>query len=111
MEGLLPGGVTQHQIEAWKLKHGVDKVKAFDIPVNDEGTEIATGYFRKPDLQVIAISSKFIENDPIKAGLVLFENCWLGGDERITKDDELKMSAIESLNTMFRVRTATIKNL
>ncbi len=96
------------QIKRWKAKYG--EVNQITVPIDDEGNTV-TAYFRKPDLNIIAAASKFAETDPIKSGLILFENCWLGGDETIKQDDEAKLSAIKSLGKLFKVRDAEIKKL
>lgn len=106
----LPGGVTQRQVDEWKASHGEGKVFAVDVPVNDSGATV-TAYFRKPDLDTIAVAAKVAQSNPVKSGLVLFDNCWLGGDPKVKEDDECKMSAIEALNGMFVVRAAKVKNL
>lgn len=95
------------QIKNWKEKYV--SVHQIDVPLEDES--IVTAYFRKPDLRTLSAAAKFAESDPIKSGNILFENCWLGGDEIIKTNDEAKLSAIQALGTVFKVRTATIKKL
>lgn len=106
----LAGGVTQRQINEWKAKYGENKVREIEIPIDDEGNTVI-GYFRKPDLDVIAAAAQFAQSNPVKSGLILFDACWLGGDPIIKDDDECKMSAIEALNGQFIVRAAKVKNL
>jgi hypothetical protein len=102
---------TPEQIEAWKQQYGIDQVFEISVPLNDENTEFVTGYFRKPNLQAISASAKVMEADPIKSGIIMFDNCWLGGEEKFKNNDEAKMSAIEQLNKLFQIRIATVKNL
>lgn len=109
--------VTPEEIAAWKARYGTDKVKEFTIPISDEQNEhdeylnTVTGYFRKPDLKVIGAAGKFSETDPIRSGLILFEECFLGGDPEFRENDEVKMSAIKTLNGWFKIRVAVIKNV
>ncbi len=104
-------GVTAAQIEAWKQHYGIDQVFEISVPLDDDNKEFVTGYFKKPNLQAISASAKVIEMDPIKAGIIMFDNCWLGGDEKFKNNDEAKMSAIDELNKLFQIRTAHVKNL
>jgi hypothetical protein len=100
--------MNEAQIKSWKAKHG----EVYAISVADEATEKEyTGYFKKPDLKIIAASAKFTTEDPVKAGIVLMENCWLGGDEELKNNDEMKMGVIQQLSTLFKVKQATIKKL
>lgn len=105
----LPGGVTELQLNKWKSQYG--EVKLISVPLDDEGKNHAHGYFRKPDLDIIAAASKFAQDEPFKSGNVLFENCFLGGDPEIKNDDECKMSAIVAMKGIFKVRVAVIKNV
>ncbi|MDB9498574.1 hypothetical protein [Nodularia spumigena] len=104
------------QIAAWKKEHGEKAVLAISIAVDDSVSEkgepinAVTGYFKKPDMKVLAKVSPFTA-DPVQSGLIMFNECWLGGDESIRQDDELKMSAIVQLNSVFKIRQASIKNL
>jgi len=99
--------VSEAQIKRWKAKYG----EVYAISVKDENGEDLTGYFRKPDLNVIAAASKFAEADPVKSGIVMFENCWLGGDEAIKDDDEAKLGVIKSLGQLFKIKEAEVKKL
>lgn len=108
-EELLPGGVSQEQINKWKKQHG--QVFAISIPLDDEGKEKATGYFRKPNLDIVSAANKVGKTDMIRGGLVAFESTFLGGDPIIKEDDEVKMSAIEAVGQLFKVREAEVKNL
>ncbi len=101
--------VTVTQINQWKKKWG--DVFAVEVPLDDEGKKIATGYFKKPTLDTIKASSKYIESDPIKASEIVFLNCWLGGDEAIKENDEAKMSAMQKVSSLFKVRQAKLKKL
>ena len=105
----LAGGVTEANIAAWKEQY--KNVFEIKVPTDDTGKNHAIGYFKKPDLDIIAASAKFAETDPIKSGIVVFDNCWLGGDETMKNDDECKISAISALNDLFKIRLAEVKNL
>lgn len=105
----LPGGITTTQLNQWKAKHGaVSQVK---VPLNDEETEYVYCYFKKPTLDIIGAAAKFAETDPVKSGNILFESCYLGGDAEVKEIDECRMSAMQALSSMFKVRASEIKNL
>lgn len=106
---LLPGDITPAQLNAWKAKYG--KVFAIEVNVDEDGKDIATGYFKKPDLSVIGLVQKIGKEDPMKASISGFTNCWLGGDERFLSDDEIKLSAINEMGKLFKIRSARVKNL
>lgn len=99
---------TPAQIKQWKQTY--KEIYQVDVPLDDEGT-IGIGYVRKPDLDVIGASAKYAESDPIKSGNIMFESCWLGGDERITESEEAKLSATQKIAKLFKVRVSTIKKL
>ena len=105
---ILPGGVTPAQLGAWKQRWG--EVYAFSIKSDDEGT-VVTGYFKKPDLITIAASATKAEADPVGSGIIVFENCWLGGDESIRTNDEQKFAAIREVNKLFRIRAVEVKKM
>lgn len=100
---------TPAQIKKWKQDHG--EVHQIDVPLDDEGKKIATGYFKKPNLEIMSAAAKYAESDPVKSGSVLFENCWLDGDQQLKNNDEAKLSAIAQLGQLFKVRAASIKKL
>ena len=106
---LLPGGVTQAQIDKWKSQHG--EIKQIVIPLDDLGKNNAHGYVRKPDLDVISAANRFSDTDPLQAGQILFENCFLGGDPEISQNQEAKMSAMTAISQLFKIRKAEIKNV
>lgn len=98
--------ITDAQIKNWKNTWG----DVYQIDVTIVEGDIATAYFRKPDLNIIAAASLHSE-DNIKSGLILFENCWLGGDDRIQKSDEAKLAATIRLAPLFKIPEASIKKL
>lgn len=100
--------ITQAQIKSWKKKWG--EVFQIDVPTDDEGN-IAIGYFKKPNLETISAAEQFVESEPIKAGNIMFNNCWLGGDDQVKENDECRISAIKVIGSLFKVRTATLKKL
>ena len=99
---------TAAQIKQWKARH--KEIFEIEVPLDDKGNK-ATAYFKKPDLTLIGAASKFSDSDPIKTGNILFEGCWVGGDETIKENDEARLSAMQTLGQLFKVRQATLKKL
>ncbi len=72
---------------------------------------MVVGYFKKPNLETIAAASRFMDSDPVRGGSVVMENCWLGGDEEIKTNDEVKFSVLLQVNKLFRVLEAQVKKM
>lgn len=105
---LLPGGVTQAEIDKWKSEHK----DVFKIDVkDDDGKIIATGYFKSPNRATIGAAMKFIKDNPVRMNEIIMQNCWLGGDKEMQTDDSLFMSASTELAELFQIRAAEIKKL
>jgi len=111
MKNELPSGITQENIDQWKKQYGSKNIFSVKVPLDDDNKKFASCIVRKPDLKVIAAAVKFELTDPIKSGIVMFENCYLGGDEIIKQEDELKSSVIQELNHLYIVRKSELKNL
>lgn len=104
---MLPGGVSQAQLKQWKNRWG----EVTQISVKTDDGRTLYGYFKKPDLETIAASTRFIDTDPVKGGVIVMENCWLGGDEAIKTDDEAKFSVILRVNKLFKVLETEVKKM
>jgi hypothetical protein len=105
---MLPGGITEVQLKQWKTRWG--DVYQISVKLDTEGST-ATGYFKKPTLETIAAAGRVMDNDPIRAGQVVFENCWLGGDETMKNSDEAKLAAIREVNKLFRILETEVKKM
>jgi hypothetical protein len=104
----ITGEATPTQIAMWKKEFGASNVFRVDVKVDEQNTSV--GYFRKPDLAVLGMVSRYAA-EPMKAAEVLFDNLWLGGDEAIKNNDELKLSCALELKGTFQIREAEIKNV
>jgi len=100
--------VTEAQIKQWKQRWG--NVAQITVTIDDEGNK-ATGFFKKPGLDTIAAAATRMGSDPIGSGRIVFENCWLGGDEIIKTNDEALFAIILEVNKLFKYRTTEVKNL
>ncbi len=104
----ITGEATATQIAQWKKQYGDKSI--FRVDVKFDANNISAGYFRKADLSVLSMVSRF-SAEPMKAVQVLFENLWLGGDEEIKNNEELMLSAALELKATFKIREAEIKNV
>jgi hypothetical protein len=103
----LPGGITDAQVKQWKSRWG--EVTQITVKL-DEGA-IATGYFKKPDLDTISAASRFMDSDQVRGGQIVFDNCWLGGDEIIKTNDEARFATILQVNRLFRILETEVKKM
>ena len=100
------GGVSEAQVEAWKQQHR----KSFAVEVQD-GDEVHIGYFKRPTLETIKAVTKVAKTDEVKAGEIMFDNCWLGGSEELRMDALLFMAVQKQLGTVLNGFQSLIKNL
>ncbi|MCK8520235.1 hypothetical protein M0D21_01580 [Aquimarina sp. D1M17] len=104
---VIDGNITESQLHAWKSKFG----KLIKVEVeNDEG-EMRFAYFRKPTMSTRAAVLQTSKTDEFKALEVLFKNCYLGGDEEIVQDDDLKLSVITAFADLTQPKEAKAKKI
>jgi hypothetical protein len=109
-EELLPGGVSQKQLDIWKAKHG--QVFAISVAKDKDGKAHYTGYLHKPDRNVVGMAMQaYSKQDIVRAGEALIVNCWLGGDQEIQQDDSCFVSAAVQAAELIELRQAEIKKL
>lgn len=99
--------VTDAMIAMWKKQYG--EVYCIKVSAEGEDKPELTGYFRKPNLEILSAASS--ATNPIQQGNILFENCWLGGDEAMATDDEARLGAMAQLAQIFKPRVATLKKI
>lgn len=100
------------QLELNQLKGKYKIVYTIEAPLNDEETEFATIYLRKPDRIVYAMVSKLATgNDPLKAVEACLKSCYIGGDELnlITSNDEALMSCETAIVELLKKKEAVLK--
>jgi hypothetical protein len=90
----------------WKNKHR----RVFTVIIKDAG-EIFTGYFRRPNMEELSATSKLTKVDEVKAANIMFDGCFLGGDEIIKEDATLRMAAISQLSVINKIDEVKTKNL
>ena len=100
------GAVTPQTIQEWKKSGKVNEVTV----TCEDGTKVV-GYYRPPDVPELLMVSRFIEGDPIRASMVLYEACLLGGDVAFRDDLSVKMSASGQVLKAIKPLAAEVKNL
>jgi len=92
---LLPGEVTQTQLDAWKAKFG--EVHIITVTVDKE--DKAVGYYKKPDRHVLAnVVNMMHLGQVFESREFLAQNTWLGGDARQQNNDDVAIPAQVSLS-------------
>lgn len=93
---------TEVQIETWKKAHG----DIFLIEIED-----ASCVLRTPTRKDMSYASAGASGVAFKVNEMLFDSCWLGGDEKIKTDISYFLSAIEKFSSVVEVKEAAIKKL
>jgi len=102
--------IEQTTIDEWKGKFR--NVFAVEVPVSDEpGADTITGYVRKPDLEEIGIVTSGNKENPVKAVIVLYNTCLLGGHPSFETDKDVRDAAIKQFEDILKTRQATIKKV
>ncbi len=112
--------VTPEQIAEWKEKHGVIHM----IEVAEEFVSLdphimvaelddlptAVGYIRQPDNKVINFAMQKLPM-MLEAGKVIIKNCWLGGDDRLRKEDSFLNAAALQVIELIQTRQGRLKKV
>lgn len=92
-----------------KGKYGV--VYTLEIPLNEEGTEIATVFLKKLDRLTYKVAAGLIQKDELQAVEMLIKALRIGGDEAklITEDFDALRSASNSIIPLLQAREGSLK--
>jgi hypothetical protein len=93
---------TNEQVSEWKAKYG----KVYCIQVDGKAC-----YLKKPSRKALGYASMAGKENPLKFNEVLLNDCWLGGDEEIKKDDTLFLSVSAKLSELVEVKEAELVEL
>lgn len=106
----LPEGITTEMISAAKVKHGEDKVRLIELPVDEDSTSYKTVLACVPTRSVVGQYRRFADSDPKKADEILVKACLLSHKEEVMADDGLFYAALDGIATLIPVRKAIVKN-
>lgn len=109
-ETALPEGITQEMIAEAKKKHGAEKIRLIDLPLDEAGTAYKTVLARVPDRPTVGQYRRFADADPKRADEILVKNSLLSHKEEVLADDGLFYGALEGIAQLIPVRKAIVKN-
>jgi len=109
-KAVLPSGVTDEQVKAWKQKYGDDKLRLVDLKKNDAGERLSI-VMHVPDRVVIGEFEKWSDSNPNKAKEILIKGCALTGIDDIMANDMLFLSAFNACSKLIPRAESEIKNL
>jgi len=99
----LCAGVTQEQLDDWKIKYG--EVHIITVMVNEN--ESVTGYFKKPNRDIMANCVNLVhDKKTFEAREFLLNNTFIGGDKAITTVFDNAIAAQTKLWTQVNFRIA-----
>ena len=103
--------IAQAQIDAWKNESPTG-VFAISVPSTDaEDSVHITGYFRKPSIDEIGLATSGNDKTPLKATMVMYNTCLLGGHPEFDTNEDVKRAALSQFKDVLKTRTATITKL
>jgi hypothetical protein len=108
---LLPAGVTDEQVSAWKDRYGDNKVKLATIPRDDDGNETMDVIVRVPGRKELSEFEKWIDKNPDKAKEILINSCLLTNKDEVKANEDLFLGAFDAIAKLLPIKTAVIKNL
>ncbi len=107
----LPEGITEAMIAAAKVKHGDDRVKLIELPVDEESSAVLTVLACVPSRTVLGQYRRWDTTDPKKADEILVKACLLSHREQVLADDGLFYGALTGISELIPVRKGIVKNL
>ena len=90
------------QLEEWKKLHGV--IKGY-------GADGKIGVFRAANIQTLEICRAASNGNNFRYDIALVENCWLGGDEELLRDDKYKLGVLLWAETLVEFITGEMVEL
>lgn len=90
-------------------RHKVDRVFMLKIPLNDEGTDHAVGFIKKPSRATMGAAMSVMAKNPLKANEIILKSSWLEGDQSILDDDDQFLAASALLEQIIQIRSGEVK--
>lgn len=111
VKSLLPEGITEEQVNAWKDRYGADKVKGASLPLDDNGENFLDVVVRAPGRKELSEFEKWVDRNPDKAKEILVNSCLLTRKDEVKASDDLFLAAFDAISQLLPIRKAVIKNL
>ncbi len=107
----LPEGITDALVASAMTKHGKDKLRLIDLPLDDDATGYKTVLACVPSRTVTGQYRRYVDVDPKKADEILVKACLLSHKEEVLADDGLFYGALNAISELIPVRKGIVKNL
>ncbi len=108
----LPEGISEAMVTEAKSKHGIDKVRLIDLPLDEDGSSgYKTVLACVPSRTVVGQYRRYADTDPKKADEILVKACLLSHKDEVLADDGLFYGALSGIAELIPVRKAIVKNL
>ena len=107
----LPEGITEAMVADAKVKHGEDKVKLIDLPLDADNSGNITVLACVPSRTVLGQYRRWEGSDPKKADEILVKACLLSHRDQVLADDGLFYGALTGIADLIPVRKGIVKNL
>jgi hypothetical protein len=109
-KAVLPDGVTDEMLKAWKQKYGEDKLRLAELKKDESGTRFPV-VMHVPDRQTIGEFEKWSDSNPNKAKEILIKGSTLTCIDEIMENDLLFLSAFNACSKLIPRAESEIKNL
>jgi hypothetical protein len=106
---LLPGGVTQEQVDTWK-KENKEVHRVYVQSLEDPKREFVA-YAKTPDKATLAAAAKYVSDDPVKAGDIIGANCILFAEPELKADDRYVLALNMQIGSLFKIPAARLEKL
>jgi hypothetical protein len=107
----LPEGITDAMVADAKAKHGSDKVRLIDIPIDEDASGYKTVLAVVPSRTVVGQYRRWAETDPKKADEIIVKACLMSHKDEVLADDGLFYGALSGIAELIPVRKAIVKNV
>lgn len=106
MSDKLNGGLNQAQINALKKEYNTKSLFLITVETEDEPLFF---WMKKPDMTVLSAVASLADNDPIKAGQVMFHDCLVKGDPHYADDVDVFPAISEQLHKTMNTAKSTLE--
>lgn len=110
-EVVLPNGVTEETVKAWKERYGTNKVKLATLNDDNDSFEPFDVVIRVPDRVTMGEFEKWLDKNPDKSKQILVKACLLSSKEEVLSHDDKFLAAFNAIAEILPIRKAVIKNL
>lgn len=100
MNEQLNGQATEEQISKWKKEFG----NVWEVVIGE-----SVCYLKKASRLTLRAALTFLDKDRIKYMEIIVDNCWLGGDENIKKEDDSFYGLMAVVPELVEAKDAEIK--